>query len=102
MNIEKYPIEVTLFKDKEMIYYSQQDVFHVLERALRRSKLPLYFTQGFNPRVKISFLDGLKLGIEGEIKTIFYFTEKTSLEELKKYLDQQLPEGLKIVKSVSE
>ena len=97
MNIIKYPIEITLLKDKEMIYYSQQDIFHILERALRRSGLPLYFTQGFNPRVKISFLDGLKLGIKGKIKTIFYFTENVSLDKLKNYLDPQLPDGLQIV-----
>ncbi|MCK4916673.1 MAG: TIGR03936 family radical SAM-associated protein [Candidatus Omnitrophica bacterium] len=97
MNITKYPLEITLYKNKEMIYYSQQDIFHILERALRRSNLPLYFTQGFNPRVKISFLDGLKLGIEGKIKTILYFTENIALDKLKEYLDIQLPEGLEIL-----
>ena len=97
MNITKYPLEITLYKNKEMIYYSQQDIFHVLERALRRSRLPLYFTQGFNPRVKISFLDGLKLGIEGEIKTIFYFTENISFNKLKEYLEPQFPDGITIL-----
>jgi radical SAM-linked protein len=80
-----------------MIYFSQLDIFHVLERALRRSKLPLYYTQGFSPRVKISFLNGLKLGLEGKIDIIFYFIQPIDLSQVKRKLSSQLPEGLRIV-----
>ena len=96
MNVEKNAVKVVLYKRGEMIYFSQQDIFHVLGRALRRSKLPLYYTQGFNPRVKISFLNGLKLGVEGEITAIFYFTKKISSDEFQRAIYPQLPEGLDI------
>jgi len=97
MQIDKFPIEVVLEKTGEMIYFSQIDLIHLLERALRRSALPLYFTQGFNPHVKISFKTGLKLGLAGKIEAIFYFTEKISKSHLKEALQLQLPEGLKII-----
>tara|TARA_Y100000031_G_C8109693_1_gene332865 strand:+ start:254 stop:553 length:300 start_codon:yes stop_codon:yes gene_type:complete len=94
MNIDKYPLKVTLNKTGEMIYFSQLDIFHVLERALRRSKLPLYYTQGFSPRVKISFLSGLKLGLEGKIEAKFYFTKLLSFKTFKVAILPQLPQGL--------
>lgn len=80
-----------------MIFYSQLDLLRVLERALRRTDLPLYFTEGFNPHVKISFDQALKLGCEGFIKTTFYFLQVISSEQLSAALNPQLPQGLMIV-----
>jgi len=90
----KYPLKLIIRKKGEMVYFSQLDIFHVLERALRRSKLPLYYTQGFNSRVKISFSKALKLGKKGKIETTFYFSQKISFAELKDKLSAQLPKGL--------
>ncbi|MBU1112978.1 MAG: TIGR03936 family radical SAM-associated protein [Candidatus Omnitrophica bacterium] len=97
MQTIKFPIAVILHKHGEMVYFSQLDLIHILERALRRSDLPLYFTQGFNPHVKISFKNGLKLGQEGFIEVIFYFTENIVFCRLKEILQPQLPEGLEII-----
>ena len=80
-----------------MRYFSALDLTRILERALRRSSLPLYFTKGFNPRVKMSFGNALKLGVEGEIEATFYFTKDISLDILKEKLIPQLPEGLKMI-----
>ncbi len=96
MQITKYPLKVTLTKRGKMIYFSQIDLIHLLERALRRTDLPLYFTQGFRPHVKISLLTGLKVGQEGEIKAVFYFSQSISLNCLKQALANQLPQGLAI------
>lgn len=96
MNIIKYSLEVKFKKCNDMIYFSQIDLIHLLERALRRTSLPLYFTQGFNPHVKISFLTGLKVGQEGIIDSILYFSEKIPAKRLNEELSAQLPEGLEI------
>ncbi|MBU1121231.1 MAG: TIGR03936 family radical SAM-associated protein [Candidatus Omnitrophica bacterium] len=97
MNIQKYPIKIKFYKKGEMIYFSQLDIFHVLERALRRTDLSIYVTKGFNPHVKISFSNGLKLGVEGEIEATLYFDQETSYETLKQKLSAQLPEGFDII-----
>ena len=97
MQIEKYPISITLKKEGEMIYFSQLDLVHLLERALRRSDLPNYFTQGYNPRIKISFKGGLKLGIEGKIDIILYFIEEIDKNTVIERLQKQLPKGLTIL-----
>ena len=97
MQVERYPISITLEKSDEMIYFSQLDLVHLLERALRRSGLPLYFTLGYNPRVKISFEGGLKLGIQGKVATTLYFKEEVEKLEVIKKLQKQLPTGLTVL-----
>lgn len=98
MQTVKFSLEVTLKKSQEMVYFSQLDLIHLLGRALRRTGLPLYFTQGFNPRVKISFKSGLKLGLAGEIRVVFYFREDIPFAVLRENLQSQLPQGLEIIK----
>ena len=97
MQIEKFPLKVIFHKKGEMIYFSQLDLFRTLTRALRRTNLPIYFTNGLNPHVKISFRNGLKLGVEGQIETNLYFTKKITLTEIKLALSRQLPKGLEII-----
>ncbi len=96
MQTTKYPLKVTLHKSGDMIYFSQIDLIHVLERTLRRTNLPLYFTQGFRPHAKISLLTGLKLGGEGDIDTVFYFNQDISIDSFKEALLEELPQGLAI------
>ena len=41
---------------------SHLDLMHTWERVIRRSHLPLAFSQGFNPHPKINFASALALG----------------------------------------
>lgn len=90
----KFPIKLKVTKSKEMIYFSQLDLALTLRRALRRTGLANYFSQGFRPRIKISFQGALRLGEESEIVATFYFQEKVSKEKVKSCLDAELPSGL--------
>lgn len=94
METVKYPIKVEFLKKGEIVNFSQLDLVRIFERALRRSGLPLFFTQGFSPHVKLSFYKGLKLGQEGIVEIGFYFIKPVSLEELKLKLSPHLPQGL--------
>lgn len=99
MQNEKFSIKITLYKKGEMIYFSQLDLARILERAIRRTGLPFYSTQGFRPHARIGFGRALKLGIEGIEEATFYFTSQISREELCQKLLPQLPEGLIISKN---
>ncbi|SRR4030042_2349371 len=92
----KIPLTLRFRKSGDMVYYSQLDLCHVLERALRRAELPLYFTQGFRPHVKISFGNALKLGLEGEFTAILYFARSVTPAVVAQKLSEQLPVGLTI------
>ena len=45
------------------MFISHLDMMRTFERAFRRADLPVAFTQGFNPRPKISFTPALSVGI---------------------------------------
>lgn len=97
MNIIKYPVKIILRKQGDMAFFSQLDLVRIMERAMRRSGLPAYFTQGFTPRIKFSFANGLKLGVEGEQELTAYFTDPVTLDQIKTHLQPQLPQGLTIL-----
>lgn len=100
MQNEKFLVKLTLEKKEDMIYFSQMDISSILTRALRRAELPVYYTQGFNPRIKMSFGKALKLGVPGKEEVTLYFIKSTTPKELCEKLSPQLPQGLSIVEII--
>ncbi len=100
MQTEKFSLKAVIEKSGNMVYFSQLDLSLVLTRALRRTGLPLYYTQGFAPRAKISFSRALKLGVSGKEEVTLYFTEKIQPDILYAKLSRQIPEGLKIIEII--
>jgi radical SAM-linked protein len=49
---------------------SHHDLMRCLERMLRRARLPIAQSQGFNPRPKVVFTLALALGIEGRREVV--------------------------------
>jgi len=96
MQVEKFTVKAVLKKTEDMRYYSALDINRALERALRRTDLPVYFTMGYNPHVKISFYGALKLGEVGALAIKLYFTQDVSFLEIQEALQPYLPAGLKI------
>lgn len=101
MNEIKYPVKIILHKSDDMIYFSQLDIMRILERALRRTALPVYYTSGFNPHVKMSFGRAMKIGQVANEEVTFYFIERIAKGELRAQLSAQLPFGLTI-QAISE
>jgi radical SAM-linked protein len=73
-----------------------------MQRAIKRAKLPIWYTQGFNPHIYIMFPLTLSLGFESRVEVMdFALLEDLSDEEVKQALDAQMPEGMKIVSCAS-
>jgi len=100
MQVEKFTLKTIIEKSQDMVYFSQLDLVSILTRALKRAGLPLYYTQGFRPRVKLSFGKALKVGVGGQEEVTFYFTQKITPQELENKLTLQIPQGLKILKII--
>jgi radical SAM-linked protein len=49
---------------------SHRDLMRCLERMLRRARIPVAVTQGYNPRPKMTFALALGLGIEGQSEVV--------------------------------
>lgn len=54
-NNEKMPIRVVWQKTGNARYISHLDTQRTITRALTRSGLPIYYSQGFNPHIKLVF-----------------------------------------------
>lgn len=85
-----------LQKRGDLRYISHLDWLRMLQRAILRAKIPIAYSQGFNPTPKLSFGPALPLFIEG----LGEYIEIELLEpvsNLKERLNEHLPEEGKIL-----
>ena len=57
---------VVFEKGKELRYIGHLDLMRTMQRALRRSLLPIKYSNGFNPHIRLSFAVPLSVGVIGE------------------------------------
>ncbi len=90
-------VRVWFKKTGMAIYISHLDMNRCLSRAVVRAKLPLWYTEGFNPKPYLNFLCPLPLGQEGlnEPLDIRIEGEMTN-EEVKNTLSAVMPAGIEI------
>ena len=80
-------------------YISHLDLNRCMQRTFKRSGLPVWYTEGFNPHIDIMFALPLSLGYESSVEIMdFNLTEEVPFEEVKEKLNKVMPEGIKIVK----
>ncbi len=80
-------------------FTSHRDVARIWERALRRSGLPVAYSEGFNPRPRLSFGLALSTGHESDAEYIDVDLDPDRVSELDvdalpELLSAQLPVGL--------
>lgn len=84
-------------KSAELRWIGHLDLVRVFERAVRMSGIAAAYTQGFNPRVKMSIASALPLGAtaDGELLTI-HVEEPVDPRDVVSRLSRHLPEGLSL------
>lgn len=92
----RYRTRVSYCKSSTLVFTSHRSLIDVLMRAIRRTGIPLRFTEGYSPRPKVVFTPPLPLGVLGEAELIDIETTRYIEEgELLESLNKALPEGLK-------
>jgi radical SAM-linked protein len=88
---------ITFAKTEAMRYTGHLDLILTWERTFRRSRLPLSYSEGFNPRPVINLAAPLPLGYisQGEIGD-FWLSDIVTRNEFSSSLDRALPPGLAI------
>ncbi len=81
----------------ELSYISHLDMMRLMLRALRRSGLPIAYSQGYNPHPRLTLALPLPLGVTaseeyGEV----YFSEPVGTELFLEKLRRQLPPDLEL------
>lgn len=98
LRLERFDYRVVYEKCGRAKYISHLDLMRMMQRAIKRSKLPVWYTQGFNPHIYIMFPINLSLGFESRVEVMdFALIEDLPFEEVRERLDAQMPEGMKIV-----
>ena len=88
-------LRIRFAKTGSMALLSHLDLMRMLERALRRSALPISFTGGFHPLPRIQIALALPLGAEADSEWMdFEFTRPLAPEVLLQTLQGLLPEGI--------
>ena len=92
-----------IFEKKDRAkYISHLDLNRCMLRTFRRSGLPIWYTEGFNPHPYFSFALALSLGYESSCEILdFNLNEELPFEEIKDKLNAVMPSGMKII-SVAE
>ncbi|NLL61388.1 MAG: DUF2344 domain-containing protein [Candidatus Atribacteria bacterium] len=87
-------------KNGPLIFVSHLDLNSIFRRTILRAKIPVELTEGFNPRLKVSFGPALPLGIAGwqEIMEIS-LAEPLAEELLVDRINKAAPSGLRIVRA---
>ncbi|MBQ8783986.1 MAG: DUF2344 domain-containing protein [Clostridia bacterium] len=91
-------VRIRFSKTGRMIYISHLDINRLMTRAVRRAKLPMWYTEGFNPHPYIAFALPLSLGQSSECEYMDIRIEgDMTNEQVKDALSAVMPEGVGIV-----
>lgn len=92
------PVRVWFKKTGLAVYISHLDMNRCLQRAVIRAKTPLWYTEGFNPKPYLNFLNPLALGQEGLREPLDIRIEgDITNEEIKEKLAAVMPQGIEIL-----
>lgn len=81
-------LRVKFFKKGRLQYISHLDLVRTMMKIIVRSKLPLWYTEGFNPKPKITFAAPLSIGTESMCEFMdIRLTEKIPAEEAMRRLN---------------
>ena len=93
-----YKMKAVFSKTGDMRFISHLDLVRLFQRACRRAGLPVAVTKGFSPRLKISILKALKLGVESaREEAVFYMEHEVKPEYFIDSINAKLPDGVRVI-----
>ena len=91
-------MRIAVGKTEETKYVGHLDFCRAVERALRRAKLPVAHSVGFNPHMRLSFGPALSVGVASDAEYVdVELTEPVDAAEFGRALTAMLPPGLVFV-----
>lgn len=84
-------------KQGDAMYLSHRETMRSLERALRRSEIALSFTEGYNPRPRMTFSPALPLGVAAQAEYLEVAVEgEADTAAVRESMNRALPAGLEV------
>jgi radical SAM-linked protein len=90
-------IRVQYTKGHPLRFTGHLDLQRLWERLLRRSGLPVRYSQGYHPRARLNLASALPLGFISESELLdFWMNEPRPLDEVQLRLEKAAPPGMAI------
>ncbi len=100
--MEKINLRAVFEKSGRAVFISHLDLLRTMQRAIKRSGIPVWYSQGFNPHIYLNFPLALSLGVTSKTEFMdFAVTEACDSDTLINKMNEVMPEGLKII-SITE
>ena len=91
-------VRVTFSKQGALRYTGHLDLHKMLERSIRRAKLPLAYSQGYHPQPKLNLAAALPLGFLSRAEVMDMWLNE-DIENVVSALQANVPPGLTILDS---
>ena len=90
-------LRIRFSRDNELKFISHLDIIRLWQRALNRAAIPLAYSEGYNPRPRISLAAPLPVGVTSDAELMDIFcTTWVSPHFFEAAFSQQLPDGIAI------
>ena len=100
MNNEKLVIRFKFKKVGNLQYISHLDLVRTMNKIIVRADLPLWYTEGFNPKPKMIFAAPLSIGSESLAEYLdIRLTEKIDPEEAKSRLNANMTDEMQVIEA---
>ena len=91
-------LRVKITKEGDIRFISHLEYFRAINRAIRRARLPVAYSEGFNPHIRMSLASALGVGIASMSEYAeIDLEEEITPEEAKQLLNENLPQGLRVI-----
>ncbi|MGD9347385.1 MAG: TIGR03960 family B12-binding radical SAM protein [Candidatus Aminicenantes bacterium] len=85
-------------KSDKAKYFSHSDLNNIIQRGFRRAGIPVCYTQGFHPKMIVSYPPALPLGMEGRAEVIEFRSDAClPQDEFADRLNSFLPSGVRFL-----
>jgi radical SAM-linked protein len=91
-------VRITFAKEGALRYTGHLDLHKILERSIRRAKLPLAYSQGFHPQPKLNLAAALPLGFSSRAEVMDIWLNE-DVQDIASTLQAHAPPGLTILQA---
>ncbi len=90
-------LRIKFSRGEELKFLSHLDLMRLWERALRRARIPLAYSQGYNPHPQLSLAAPLAVGVTSEAELMdIYLSRWVTPQFFEARAKEQLPRGIKL------
>jgi radical SAM-linked protein len=91
-------LRIKFSRGEELKFLSHLDLMRLWERALRRARIPLAYSQGYAPHPQLSLAAPLAVGITSEAELMdIHLSRWITPQFFKAKVTEQLPQGIKLL-----